>query len=290
MRLWKRAASIFLLLALGAVSLTACKSTAANESNSVSTAAQSNAAGTATPVVVKIGVVGENNEQWDVIKEALAKENITIELVKLADYSLPNQALADGDIDLNAFQHKAYLKNEIATKDYKITSIGDTIIAPLGLYSKKVKSVSEIKNGDKIAIPNDAINGGRALKVLEAAGLLTVDSGKGYAPTVSDITANPLNLEIVEVDAAQTAGLLPDVAAAIINGGYAVDAGLVPATDSIVLEKVASGSDNPFVNIIAARTADKDNPVYKKVVDAYHTDAVKQVIQTAYKGSYIIAW
>jgi D-methionine transport system substrate-binding protein len=234
--------------------------------------------------------VGENNEQWEVIKKTLAKENITLELVKFAEYVLPNQALAEGEIDLNAFQHYAYLNNEIKTKQYKITPIGNTLIAPLGLYSQKVGSVSEIKAGDKIAIPNDVVNGGRALKVLEAAGLLKVNPDTGYAPTVGDITENPLKLEIIEVEAAQTPKLLPDVAAAIINGGHAVDAGLNPTKDSIALEEVVGGSDNPFINVIAARTEDKDNPVYKKVVDAYHTDEVKNVIETTYAGAYLVAW
>lgn len=282
MKFINRILSIILLVIAGIFAITGCSEKASDPENKTSDKAE--------PVVVKVGVVGENNEQWDVIIDELAKENITVELVKFADYSLPNQALADGEIDLNAFQHHAYLNNEIKTKNYNITAIGDTIIAPLGLYSQKIDSVSEIKEGDKIALPNDAVNGGRALKLLEAAGLITVDAGKGYSPTVSDITANTLKLEFVEVDAAQTAALLPDVAAAVINGGYAVDAGLLPAEDSIALEKVVSGSDNPFINLIAARTDDKDNEIYKKIVDTYHTDAVKNVIETAYKGSYIIAW
>lgn len=282
MKLLKRGISIFLALSLGVLSLTSCSKKTNTDSTS--------SADSDTPVVVKVGVVGENNEQWDVIKDELAKENITLELVKFSDYTLPNQALNDGEIDLDAFQHKAYLQNEVNTKGYAITAIGDTIIAPLGLYSKKVSSVSDIKSGDKIAIPNDAVNGGRSLKVLEAEGLLTVDDSKGFNVTVSDITSNPLNLNIVQVDASQTASLLPDVAAAIINGGYAVDAGLNPTTDAIALEKVTGGSDNPYINVIAARTADKDNAVYKKVVDAYHTDAVKNVIETTYKGAYLVAW
>lgn len=244
----------------------------------------------AEAVTIKLGVVGENNEQWEPVIAALAKENITLELVKFADYTLPNQALADGEIDLNAFQHYAFLNNEIKDKGLELTAIGETIIAPLGLYSKKIKSVSELKSGDKIAIPNDATNGGRSLKVLEAAGLIKVNPDAGYVPTVSDITENPLKLEFYEVEAAQTSSLLPDVAAAIINGGHAVDAGYFPQTDAIYLETVAQGSDNPYINIIVARTADKDKEVYKKVVAAFRTDEVAEVIKTAYKGAYLPAW
>jgi D-methionine transport system substrate-binding protein len=240
--------------------------------------------------VVKVGVVGENNEQWEPIIEALKKEGIRLELVKFAEYVLPNRALEDGELDLNAFQHYAYLNNEIKTKNYHLSSIGETILAPLGLYSKKVKSVSEIKAGDKIAIPNDLVNEGRALRVLEKAGLITIPAAAGPTPALSDITENPLKLEFVEVEAAQTPRLLPDVAASIINGGHAVDAGLNPERDSIALERQSEGNDNPYINIIAARTADKDNPVYKRIVELYHTDTVKSIIQTAYKGAYITAW
>ena len=244
----------------------------------------------AEPVTIKLGVVGENNEQWEPVIEELAKENITLELVKFADYSLPNQALADGEIDLNAFQHYAYLNNEIADKGLDLTVIGETIIAPLGLYSDKISDVSELKDGDKIAIPNDATNGGRSLKVLETAGLIKVDPEAGYTPTLSDITENPLNIEFIEVEAANTPSLLPDVAAAIINGGHAVDNGLFPQEDAIYLETVQEGSDNPYINVIAARTADKDNELYKKVVDTYRSDAVAEVIKEVYKGAYIPTW
>lgn len=239
---------------------------------------------------VKIGVVGENNEQWDYISTQLKEENIEIELVKFADYSLPNQALADGEIDLNAFQHYAFLENQIKETGFELTAIGESIIAPLGLYSKKVTDVSQIKENDKIAIPSDATNGGRALKLLEAAGLLSVDPAAGYLPTVGDITSNPLNLEIYEVEAANTPSLLPDVAAAIINGGHAVDNGLVPEKDAIYLETVTEGSDNPYINIIVARTADKDNEVYQRIVEAYQTDEVAEVIKEAFQGAYLPAW
>ena len=240
--------------------------------------------------IIKIGVVGENKEQWKPIIANLAKEGITVQLVIFGDYVMPNQALADGDIDLNAFQHYAFLNNQIAAKGYKISSIGDTFIAPLGLYSRKIKSLSEIKNGDKIAIPSDPTNGGRSLKILETAGLIKVDPTKGFVPELSDITENRLNIQFVQVEASQTAGLLPDVTAAIINGDHALDHKLNPARDSIFLETQSQGSGNPYVNLIAARNADKDNPLYKKVVDAYHTNEVREVFETVYKGVYVPAW
>ena len=283
----KRLASILLVITL-AFGVVGCSS---NNAQAPTTGTpEASAPAKAEPVTIKIGVVGENNEQWEPVKAALAKENITLELVKFADYSLPNQALADGEIDLNAFQHYAFLNNEIKTKGLKLTAIGESIIAPLGLYSKKIKSVSELKEGDKIAIPNDATNGGRSLKVLESAGLIKVNPDAGYVPTLKDITENPLKLEFYEVEAAQTSSLLPDVAAAIINGGHAVDAGYFPQTDAIYLETVVQGSDNPYINIIVARTDDKNKELYKKVVDLFRTDEVAEVIKTVYKGAYIPTW
>ena len=246
--------------------------------------------GAGSAQLVKVGIVGEHNEQWEHLVTMLAKEGVTVQLIKFGDYILPNQALADGDIDLNAFQHYAFLNNQIRDKGYKLSPIGDTIIAPLGLYSSKIKSLSELKTGDKIAIPNDPTNGGRSLKVLETAGLIKVNPNAGYVPEVSDITENRLGIQFVQVEAAQTASLLPDVAAAIINGSHAVDHGLNPVRDSIYLESQDSGSGNPYVNIIAARTADKDNPLYKKVVDAYHTDEIKKIIETVFKGAYLPAF
>lgn len=275
---------------LGAALLTGCGSKADVKTANAQTPVESENTALSEPVTVKLGVVGENNEQWEPVIEALAEDNITLELVKFADYSLPNQALADGEIDLNAFQHYAYLNNEIADKGLDLTVIGETIIAPLGLYSDKIKDVSELKEGDKIAIPSDATNGGRALKVLEAAGVITVDPEAGYTPVLSDITDNPLNLEFIEVEAANTPSLLPDVAAAIINGGHAVDNGLFPEEDAIYLETVQEGSDNPYINIIVARTADKDNEIYKRIVEEYRTGAVAKVIEEVYKGAYIPTW
>ena len=266
-----------------ALSLTACGSSQKTEETTAAaadtTAAGSEAAADTTAAsgektVIKLGVVGENNEQWQPVIEKLSEENIDLELVKFADYPLPNRALNDGEIDLNSFQHIAYFEDDCKNNGYDLSIIGETIIAPLGLYSNKIKDVSEIKDGDIIAIPNDATNGGRALKLLESAGLIKVDPEAGYTPTKKDITES----------------LLPDVAAAVINGGHAVDNGLNPEKDSIFLESVEEGSDNPYVNIIVARTADKDNELYKKVVDYFRTPEVAKVIEETYKGAYIPTW
>jgi D-methionine transport system substrate-binding protein len=239
---------------------------------------------------VKIGVVGEANEMWDPVIEELKEEGINIELVVFTDYTTPNKALNDGDTDLNAFQHYAYLNSEVENNGYKLTSIGDTFISAMNIYSNKVKDVSEITDGAKIAVPNDATNEGRALKILEAAGLIKLNPDAGDSPEKTDITENSLNIELVEVDAANVYALLPDVTAAVINCNYALDNGLNPGEDSIFQDNVSFYSGKSYVNLIAARTEDADNETYKKVVEAYQTDAVKAVYADEFKGAYIAAW
>lgn len=245
------------------------------------------------PVTVKIGVVGEYNDYWQPVIDQFAAEGVTIELVKFTEYSLPNAALADGEIDINAFQHYAYLNKEITEMGYDLSVLCETIVAPLGIYSEKITDVSQLQEGDTIAIPSDATNGGRALKLLESAGLITVDPEVGYLGVKSDITSNPLNLDIVEVDASLTANLLPDVAAAVINGGVAISAGLQNTNKLIYLESidpVANPNVANLINVMVVRTADIDNELYQRIATAFRSDAVAQVIHEQYPGVIIPAW
>ena len=270
-----------LALALG---LTACSSGTSEESTTED-----------GKTIVKVGVVGEYNAQWDTVNELLADDGIEVELVKFTDYAAPNRALNDGEIDLNDFQHKAFLANDVQQNGYEIEAIGDTIIAPLSIYNNKdkISSVEEIKDGDIIAIPSDLTNGGRALKLLEKAGLIECDPAKGYVPTKADITKYNVQIEILEAESATLANLLPDCTAALINGGNAFTAGLNPANDAIFTEDVNPETNEAtpdLINVIAARSADVDNEVYKKVVDAYHTEEVRQTIEEAYQGAFICAW
>ena len=199
------------------------------------------------------------------------------------------------EIDLNAFQHKAYLANDIKRNGYKIVAIGDTLVTPLRVFNnkQKIKAIADIKDGDKIAIPADLTNGGRALKLLEAAGLFTLNPDKGYVPNKTDITHFNKKVQIVEAESGMLANLLPDVTAAVINGGNAFTAKLDPYADSIFSENL-DPKTNPYfgqlVNVIVAREADKDNPVYKKVVAAYQTQDVAQTLKDAYKGAYVPVW
>lgn len=240
--------------------------------------------------IIKVGVVGENNEAWEQVIKNVSKDGIDVELVKFSDYSQVNQALVDGEIDLNSFQHYAYLEKEKEDKGFELSVIGETLIAPLGVYSNTLADIKDIKVGGKIAIPNDATNEGRALKLLESAGLIKVNEDAGYTPTLSDITENTKNIEFVEVEAGQTARLLPDVDASVINGGHAIDAGLNCKEDAIYTETVEEGSDNPYINVIVANTADKDNETYKKLVDEYRTDEIANLIDEVYQGAYVPTW
>ena len=289
----KNVLSLALAAAL-ALSLAACSGNNGGNGGSSSPVSGSNpgsASGStaAEPTVIKVGVVGANNGQWDTVNKLLEADNIRCEMVEFAEYKLPNNALDAGEIDLNAFQHKAYLQKEIDDLGYQVSILGDTIVAPLSLYSDKITDVSQLKAGDKIAVPSDPTNEGRCFKILESAGLLEVDPAAGYIPELKDITANPLKLEFVEVEAANTASLLPDVAAAFVNGAHAVDNGL-KLEDAVYTEQVKPGSDNPYVNIIACRTADLDNPVYQKVLAAYQSQETAQAIRDIYQGTYIPAF
>jgi D-methionine transport system substrate-binding protein len=245
--------------------------------------------------VVKIGLMGEElRPAWTEAARLLEKDNIKIDLVNFSDYAVPNRALADGDIDLNSFQHDAFLQNEIANQKYEITAVGNTVIFFLGVYSHKIKSLDELKNGDTVVIMNDATNGGRALKVLEAAGVFRLDPAKGNTPTIRDISSNPKNIKIVEVDAAQTWRTLDDpaVAAAVVNSNFVVDAGGVPARDAIFIKPIDPVGDKPYINLVAARVKDKDNPVYKKVIAAFQSPEVVRVIneEAPLKGIALPAW
>ncbi|MDR2179076.1 MAG: MetQ/NlpA family ABC transporter substrate-binding protein [Synergistaceae bacterium] len=240
---------------------------------------------------VKVGIVGESDEEiWAPVVKKLANEGVDVELVNFSDYTLPNAALDAGEIDLNAFQHYNYLNNENKTHGYKLSAIGETYLSAMCVYSKKIKSVKELKKGDKIAIPNDAVNTGRALTVLQGAGVFKLKPVENKLYETTDIESNPLEIEIVPVDAAQVPSVLPDVAAGVINGNYALDFGLSPTKDSIFYDNLNFYKDKGYVNVIAVRTQDIDNALYKKVVKAYQSEDVEKVYKEFFEGSYLPAW
>ncbi|OAT81492.1 methionine ABC transporter substrate-binding protein [Bacillus sp. MKU004] len=242
------------------------------------------ASGSGEKETVKVGVNGSGVPIWEYMKEKAAKEGIEIEIVEFADYVRPNQALADGDIDLNAFQTISYFDSFVEEHNLDLVPIGSTIIAPMGIYSEKYKSVDDLPNGSKVALPQEATNMGRALLLLQEAGLIQLKEGFDQSQGLDAIKENPKNLEFTPVVAAQTPRVLPDVAASIINNGVAVEAGLVPVDDSIYIEGAES---KPYINIIAAQEKDKDNKTYKKLVELYQEDDVAEHIKKTYKDSLI---
>ncbi|MEO4051965.1 MetQ/NlpA family ABC transporter substrate-binding protein [Solibacillus sp. CAU 1738] len=228
--------------------------------------------------VIKIGVNGADGAQWPILKEKLAAEGIEIELIEFSDYTLPNNALAQGDVDLNAFQHISFLASYVKESGNDLVPIGSTIFAPLGLYSEKIKDINEIKEGDKIAIPDDPTNQARALRLLESAGFIKLADDFGLFGDPTKITENRLKLDIIPMVAQQTPHVLPDVAAAVINNGIAGQAGLSPGEDPIYRELAEDDSVFPYVNIIAARAEDIDNATYKKIIELYHSEEIEKVI------------
>ena len=288
-------------LALGA--LTGCGNTtakettgstdAAAETTKTSETAVSEATGSETAVsgetrVVKLGLTGVIYEDiWNPIKEELAKEGIDLEYVQFSDYSLPNEALNAGEIDINAFQQHAYFNNDVEKNGYDITPIADTFIIAMNLYSDKVKSVDEIKDGDVIAIPDDASNGGRALKVLASAGLITLKAEAGANPTVADIDTYNVKIEIKEMGAADIPSVLPDVTAAVVNGNYALDYGIDPST-AIFEEK--DYDDDSYFCLMAVRSSDADDAVYKRIVELFQSETTKQIFQDEFNGYFVPAW
>ena len=240
-------------------------------------------------VELKIGVVGSIYEDlWAPAQKALKSEGINLKIVQFSDYVTPNNALSNGEIDLNAFQHRIFLENDAGSHNYDVKLIGNTFIIPLNLYSSKVKSVAELKNGATVAIPNDVTNGGRAIKVLAAAGLITLKADAGFNPTVADIVENPKNIVIKELAANTIPSALADVDAAIVNGNYALDFGI--KTESAIF-KDTSVDEKQYWNLIAARGADLKDPakveIFRKVVKAFQTKETEDVFNKTYGGYFI---
>lgn len=236
---------------------------------------------------VKVGIMGSDEKIWKPIQKRLKKQGVNIKLVTFTDYNQPNAALTNHEVDINSFQHTYFMQQWNKAHKTHIVSIGKTMRAPLRLYSKKVKSVSDIKKGDQITIPNDSTNEGRALHLLQSAGLIKVNN-KLALPTPKNITENKLHLKITPVDAAQTPRSLSDAAGAVINNEFAAEAKL-PNSETIYKEKLNKASI-PYINIIATNKADKNNKTYKKIVKAYQSNETKKLIKKYYNGLSVPAW
>lgn len=236
---------------------------------------------------IKIGVTpGEHAQILEKVKEVAKPKGLDIEIFEFSDYVVPNQALNDGELDANSFQHKPYLDNQVADRKFDLVDVAYTVNFPMGIYSKKVKSFEELADGATIAIPNDPTNGGRALLILADKGAIKLKEGVGLKVTTADVTENAKNFKFVELDAAQLPRSIDDVDAAAINTNYALEAGLDPMKDTILKE----GEKVPYINLIAVRTADKDKPWVKTLVESYHSEPVKQFILDKYKGAAVPSW
>lgn len=233
---------------------------------------------------VKLGVSGTDTRIWDFVAKKAEKEGINIEIVSFSDYVAPNTALAEGEIDVNAFQTVAYFDVFIKEHKLDLVPIATTVLAPMGIYSEKYKDVKDIPDGAKIALPNDASNQGRALLLLQEAGIIELPEDFDPNGDLTQIKANPKNIEFVPVVPAQTPRALPDVAASVINNGIAGDAGLSPLNDAIFHE---SETATPYLNIIAVQEKDKDNKTYKRIAELYQSEDTAKFIEKEYKGNMI---
>ena len=229
---------------------------------------------------VTIGVASNDTKAWEKVKELAKKDDIDLEIKHFSDYNVPNKALSDGDIDLNAFQHFDFLDQyKKAHKDTNIEALSTTVLAPLGIYSDKVKNIKDVKKGAQVAIPNDVSNQARALKLLESAGLIKLKKNFGLNGTTKDIESNPKDLKIKAVDAQQTARALSDVDISVINNGVATKAGKDAKKDPIYLEKASSDAVKPYINVVAVNSKDKDNKTYKKIIELYHSKEAQKALK-----------
>ena len=240
---------------------------------------------------VKVAVVGSAaHEIWDFVADKAKKENIDLEVVEMNDYVLPNTALEEGSVQLNAFQHRAYLAQWNKDKGSDIKEIGTTFIVPLYYFSTKYKSLKDLPENAKVLVPKEVAIQGRALVALETEGLITLKDGVGTKASLADITSNPRNLEIIEAESAQAPRLLQDVDAASINGSMAQDAGLKVEdyifTDADHLNTIPKDR----FNIIAANAKDADNPTYKKIVALFQADDVAKKMNEIGPGQYFPVW
>jgi D-methionine transport system substrate-binding protein len=238
------------------------------------------------PQTVRIAATpGPHAQILEAVKPVAARAGLDLKIIEFSDYVVPNTALAAGEIEANSFQNQPYLDNQKADRGFKITSVGQTVNFPLGIYSKRHRSWDQVPNGARIAIQNDPTNGGRSLLLLQDKGVIKLKDGVGFKPTVADIVENPKRLRFVEIDAAQTPRSLDDVDAAAVNTNYATPAGLKPS-DAILRED----PKGPYVNLIAVRETDRDKPWVKALVEAYRSPEVKAFIEKTFGGAVLASW
>ena len=225
-------------------------------------------------------------EILEFVKPTLAKEGVELKVKVFTDYVQPNVQVAEGRLDANFFQHQPYLDEFNASRGTQLVSIAGVHVEPFGAYSSKIKSLDELPQGAQVVIPNDATNGGRALLLLQKAGVITLKDGAGITATVKDIADNPKAIKVRELEAATLPRVLNQVDLALINTNYALEAQLNPSKDALLIE----GSESPYVNILVTTSEKKDNAALQKLAQALHSAEVKQFIEEKYKGAVVPAF
>lgn len=234
--------------------------------------------------VIKVGVTaGPHAQIMEHVKQVAAADGLKIQIIEFSDYVQPNAALVSGDLHANSYQHGPYLDAQVKDRGYKIVKLANTVNFPIGLYSKKVSKLEELKQGAKFGIPNDPTNGGRVLLLLQDHGLIKLKANAGLKATPLDVVENPKKLRFVELDAAQLARSLDDLDASAINTNFAIAAGMNPKKDAIVLER----ADSPYVNLLVVREADKNAPWAQQLVKAYRSASTSAFIDKQFAGSVI---
>jgi D-methionine transport system substrate-binding protein len=241
----------------------------------------------ASAQTIKLGVTaGPHAQIAEVAKQVAARDGLVLQIVEFNDYVQPNAALDAGDLDANSYQHLPYLQSQIQARGYKIVAVGNTVTFPMGFYSRKHKAIANLPHGAKVGIQNDPSNSGRALALLQKAGLIKLKPGAGLTATTIDVVDNPKHLQIVQLEAAQLPRSLDDLDLSAINTNYAVQAGLVPTRDALVIED----ANVPYANLLAVRVADKDKPWVAKLVKAYQSPEVRKLVEGSFGGSVVLAF
>ena len=242
---------------------------------------------TADGKVITVGATpAPHAEILEVAKEVLAEEGYTLDIVEFDDYIMPNDAVEEGELDANYFQHITYIIQFIEYNGYHLVSVGSIHYEPFGLYAGKTASIEGLADGAQVAIPNDATNGGRALLLLEQEGLITLKEGAGITATVNDIVDNPKNLEIVELEARLLPDSLKDVDLAVINGNYAIDAGL-KISDALAIESAEGEAATAYANVLTVKEGNENDEGVQALLAALESDEVRTFIEETYDGAVV---
>ncbi len=241
----------------------------------------------AQAAALRVGVTaGPHAQILEIAAKNASALGLNLRVVEFTDYIQPNAALAAGDLDANSYQHQPFLDQQIKDRGYKIVSIAQTVVFPIGIYSRRYKSLADVPAGGRIALPNDPTNGGRVLLLLQRDGLIKLRADVGLRATPADVIENPKRLRLIELDAAQLPRSLDDVDAAAVNTNFAVQAGLSPKKDAIAIE----ASESPYANVIAVREADRAKPKFATLVRAYRSPEVRAFVEKEFQGAVVATW